>query len=298
MTALATFLLILMGGLVTSKGAGLVVPDWPTTFGHNLFLFPWSKMVGGVFYEHAHRLIGSAVGMLTMILAVLLLAFEKRGWLRWMGVSAALLVCIQGVLGGLRVLLTDETLAIAHACVAPAFFAVSVSLVLFTSPDWETRRVEAEVFRQRYAVLGILTAGLIYLQIILGAVLRHTGSGLGLHALVAGVLTIYAVFLYAQTRKHRLYGFWLARPAKVMLGLLVAQLFLGIGAYTTKYSSAATLFSPMARDAITVGHVLIGGMMLATSIVATLYLFQATGRSVSNQTGLAPSSGAQKLMAQ
>ena len=123
-TAGATFLLILAGGLVTNTGAGLAVPDWPTTFGYNMFLYPWSKMVGGIFYEHSHRLIGSVVGLLTLTLTLVLWAVETRRWLRWLGGAALLAVIIQGVLGGLRVILLQETLAIVHGALAQAGFSL------------------------------------------------------------------------------------------------------------------------------------------------------------------------------
>src|SRR5688572_10938498 len=103
LTAGATLLLICVGGVVTSKGVGLAVPDWPTTFGYNMFFFPWSKWVGGVFYEHSHRLVASGVGLLTTILAVWLWIKEERKWVRWLGVIAFVAVVGQGVLGGLRV---------------------------------------------------------------------------------------------------------------------------------------------------------------------------------------------------
>ena len=144
-TACATFPLLFIGGLVTSKGAGLAVPDWPTTFGYNMFLYPWSKMVGNIFYEHSHRLVASAVGFLTIALALSLWLQERRKWLRWLGVIALALVVLQGVLGGLRVTLLEQSLAIVHASLAQAFFALTVSLALFTSPEWrrEDRRTAA-----------------------------------------------------------------------------------------------------------------------------------------------------------
>src|SRR6266496_6384873 len=110
--ACATFPLLFIGGLVTSKGAGLAVPDWPTTFGYNMFLYPWSKMVGNIFYEHSHRLVASAVGLLTIALAIAFWLEERRHWLRRLGVAALLLVILQGVIGGLRVVLLEHTLAI------------------------------------------------------------------------------------------------------------------------------------------------------------------------------------------
>src|SRR5574341_2080325 len=116
LTAGATFLLILAGGLVTNTGAGLAVPDWPTTFGYNMFLYPWSRMIGGIFYEHGHRLVASVVGVLTIALALTFWLKENRMWLRWLGIAALGLVVVQGVFGGLRVVLLQQTLAIIHAC--------------------------------------------------------------------------------------------------------------------------------------------------------------------------------------
>src|SRR5215813_5978791 len=137
LTALATVPLLFIGGLVTSTGSGLAVPDWPTTFGENMFLYPWSKMIGGIFYEHSHRLFGSLVGFLTILLAFSLWLGESRPSLRWLGIVALGAVIIQGILGGLRVVLLQQTLAIIHACFAQAFFALIASLVLFTSTEWQ-----------------------------------------------------------------------------------------------------------------------------------------------------------------
>ena len=100
LTALVTFPLLFVGGLVTSTGSALAVPDWPTTFGHNMFLFPWSAMVGGILYEHSHRLLGAVVGLLTIILSLALWLKEPQPWLRWLGVMALAGVILQGVLGG------------------------------------------------------------------------------------------------------------------------------------------------------------------------------------------------------
>src|SRR5438552_12471321 len=115
-TVVATAVLIVFGGLVTNTGAALAVPDWPNTFGHNMLLYPWSGMVGGIFYEHSHRLIGAVVGLLTLILGATL--WRAGGRLRWLGVAAIAAVIVQGVLGGLRVVLLQGTLAILHGCLA------------------------------------------------------------------------------------------------------------------------------------------------------------------------------------
>src|SRR5574341_2436098 len=107
-TAAGTLVLIYVGGVVTNTGSALAVPDWPTTFGHNMFLYPWSQMVGGIFYEHSHRLIGSVVGMLTVAFALILWVTERRRWVRMLGMGAVVAVVIQGFLGGLRVVLLEH----------------------------------------------------------------------------------------------------------------------------------------------------------------------------------------------
>src|SRR5437867_6142763 len=189
LTTVATFPLLFVGGLVTSTGSGLAVPDWPTTFGYNMFLYPWSRMVGGILYEHSHRLIGSAVGLLTIALALVLWRKESRPWLRWLGVVALGAVIAQGVLGGLRVVLLQQTLAIIHACFAQAFFALTVALALFTSREWRSETIEARIADGgRLWRLGAMTTAFIYIQVIFGAVLRHTGERLDAHLFFAGLV--------------------------------------------------------------------------------------------------------------
>src|SRR6187431_2442749 len=132
-----TVVLVLAGSLVTSTGSGLSVPDWPTTYGWNLFTFPPSKWVGGILYEHSHRLIASGVGVLTIVLAVWLWLKEPRRWMRWLGVGALATVIAQGVLGGLTVLFfLPAAVSTAHAGLAEIFFCLTIAIALFTSPAW------------------------------------------------------------------------------------------------------------------------------------------------------------------
>ena len=165
----ATLFLICSGGMVTSKNAGLAVPDWPTTFGYNMFLFPVSQWVGGIFFEHTHRLIASAIGLFTIVLAVWLWRAEERRWLRMLGWIAFAAVILQGVLGGLRVTMLKDEIGIFHACLAQAFFALLVFIGLATSRTW-TRQGRAPA-----AVLWLpfVTTLLIYFQLALGATMRH-----------------------------------------------------------------------------------------------------------------------------
>jgi cytochrome c oxidase assembly protein subunit 15 len=174
-TAAATLFLICSGGMVTSKGVGLAVPDWPTTFGYNMFLFPVSKWVGGIFFEHIHRLVASTVGLLSIGLAVWLWRAEYRRWLRNLGFTALGLVILQGVLGGLRVTLLKDEIGVFHACLAQMFFGLLIIIMLATSRTWA--RISQENVpngaARTLARLAIFTTTLIYVQLALGATMRH-----------------------------------------------------------------------------------------------------------------------------
>src|SRR5579862_3854949 len=170
-TAIAALVLIGVGGLVTSHEAGLSVPDWPTTYGYNMFLFPMSKWVGGILYEHAHRLMASTVGLLTTILAIWLWVKDARRWMRWLGVAAFIGVVLQGVLGGLRVVWLKDEIGIFHAVVAQLFFVLLCAITLFSSRWWRnmlmTRTPQIDGAGVRSALL--LTTALIFGQLLLGA---------------------------------------------------------------------------------------------------------------------------------
>lgn len=174
-TAAATLVLIWSGGNVTSKGAGLAVPDWPNTFGYNMFLFPVSKWVGGIFSEHIHRLIASTIGFLTIILALWLWRVEPRRWLRNLGFAALALVILQGVLGGLRVTLLKDEIGIFHACLAQLFFGLLIVITVATSRLWQ--RISTEGLpsgaARSLARLALLTTSVIFAQLALGATMRH-----------------------------------------------------------------------------------------------------------------------------
>ena len=174
-TCVATLLLICSGGMVTSKGVGLAVPDWPTTFGYNMFLFPVSKWVGGILFEHTHRLIASAVGLLTIILAIWLWRSDDRRWVRNLGVIALAGVVVQGILGGLRVTMLKDEIGILHACLAQAFLGLLVLVALITTKFWR-RLSNVVVAPKTFApikTLASLITFAIYAQLALGATMRH-----------------------------------------------------------------------------------------------------------------------------
>src|SRR5712671_18457 len=177
--AASTVLLILAGSFVTSTDSGLSVPDWPTTYGWNMFTFPPSKWVGGILYEHGHRLIASTVGFLTILLAAWLSVVDPRRWMKRLGAAALGAVILQGALGGLTVLFfLPAAISTTHAGLAEIFFCMTVAMALFTSPAWlrPGEPVDDAMLRR----VATTTTAIIYLQILVGAVMRHTDAGLAI----------------------------------------------------------------------------------------------------------------------
>ena len=181
LNAVATFLLIGLGGLVTSHEAGMSVPDWPTTYGYNMFVFPVDKWIGGIFYEHSHRLLASLVGFLTTILAVWLWLKDSRKWLQWLGIAAFLLVIVQGILGGLRVRWQLDWLGVPHGAVAQTFLVLTAAVALFTSRWWQNSETEKQASVPRGLRSHILYVTiLIFVQLLIAATMRHQHAGLAI----------------------------------------------------------------------------------------------------------------------
>lgn len=181
LTAGATFLLIFMGGLVTSHQAGMSVPDWPNSYGYNMFLFPPRLWIGGILYEHTHRLMATVVGMLSIVLTIIAWKTEHRRWVRLLSVAVLGGVIFQGVLGGLRVVLVKLDLAIVHACFAQAFFCLAMLMVIVTSRWWLSAADLSNSPQGRKVIrLAIVTLCMIYAQLIIGAMMRHYQAGLAI----------------------------------------------------------------------------------------------------------------------
>ena len=198
--AASVVLLICSGGLVTSHEAGMAVPDWPNSFGYNMFLFPVSRWVGGVFFEHTHRLIASGVGLVTIALCVAIFVTEDRRWVKTLGIIAVAAVVVQGVLGGLRVAENNPLLGLFHGCLAQSFFALMATIALVTSKFWldleGARTSESE--RERTGVAGhqspltshlslltsqrwvLVITAMVFVQLVLGASMRHSHAGLSI----------------------------------------------------------------------------------------------------------------------
>jgi len=183
-TALATLVLIGFGGLVTSKGVGMAVPDWPNTFGYNMFLVPFDEWLGkfGIFEEHSHRLVASFVGLLTVVLAAWLWVKDSRKWVRLLGIGALVMVVGQGVLGGLRVTEINQNLGLIHGAVAQLFLILICGIALFTSSWWRRVSVSEADGVSFNALKGTLVAVicLVFVQLLLGATMRHQHAGLAI----------------------------------------------------------------------------------------------------------------------
>ncbi len=299
--ACATFPLIAMGGLVTTYGAGMAVPDWPSTFGYNLFLYPLESWlaVWDVFLEHSHRLLGATVGLLTIALALALWLGDPRRSMKWLGLAALAGVVAQGVLGGLRVLGNEVFLAKVHGCTGPAFFALAASLVTLTAPAWLQHTgtpSRTSAFRR---TAWLLAAG-IYLQIVLGANLRHqdpeASTGwfrlwIWLHVIVAAVVLAAAstLRLWAPSAGQQPR---VIRRASLLVSLLALQVLLGIAAWVLRYGLpgwfaewvwefpyTVRAHSPLQAIAVT-AHVAVGSLALAT--VVTLALWSGRGNAQTN----------------
>jgi len=258
-TLAATAVLIVLGGLVTNTGAALAVPDWPSTFGHNMFLFPWSRMVGGVFYEHSHRLAGALVGLLTVTLAAAL--WREGGRLRLLGLVAVAVVLTQGVLGGLRVVLLQDTLAIIHGSLAPAFFALLAALSMLTSPRGQVAAISLDPALKG---LTVVTAALVYVQIVFGALVAHAGP-LDLH--LAGAVLVFAFVPIVTVRMRRTTDAVAAPIATLLLVLLGVQLVLGVGLLLARFSSVPVFAGQVAAVLLPVVHRLAGSLVLAAAVV-------------------------------
>ena len=180
-TAAAAFILLLSGGLVTSKGVGMTVPDWPNSYGYNMFLFPLSRWVGGIFYEHVHRLIASGVGLMTIILAISLWMTEPRKWVRVLGYIAVATVIVQGILGGLRVTMILDELGIFHGMLAQAYISLLVVICIATSKAFATGGARWRWHAPGLMRWAVVLTVLVYLQLALGATMRHEHAGLAIH---------------------------------------------------------------------------------------------------------------------
>jgi cytochrome c oxidase assembly protein subunit 15 len=273
--AICTFLLLIAGALVTSNDAALSVPDWPLSYGS---LAP--PMVGGIRYEHTHRVIAALVGLLTIVFAVLLWRRDQRRWVRGLGLAAVGAVIAQGLLGGLTVLLyLHYGIPVAHACLAQIFFGTIVSLAIFTSKWWMSDLPQLEDHGSpSIHSLATLTSAVIFLQVVLGAGFRHRDIPIWPHAVgavvVLGVVTWTAVAL----KKRFASSAEMSQIRVLMHAILGTQLLLGIAAWWARTAADAQP-QPMALFvATTVTHTVVGALLFALSIVVALVCYRLVPR--------------------
>jgi heme a synthase len=270
-----TFLLIIAGALVTSNDAGLSVPDWPTSFG-SLYKIP--KLVGGVRFEHTHRMIAQVAGLLTIILAIWTWRAEKRRWMRILGWSALGTVIAQGILGGLTVLFyLPPPISSAHAALAQTFFCIAVAMAVFTGQKWveEHPRVEFDTRRPSLFTLTLLSIFVLYVQLILGAMFRHHGLSWWPHVVHAVVVSF--VLAWTAVRALTVYSNIEAvrRPAILMLSLVIAQQCLGFTAFLTRVSWGRDAVQPELPMVIsTVTHVAVGALLLASTVILAIQVWR------------------------
>jgi heme a synthase len=270
LTVCATFVLLGLGAVVTTRNAGMADPIWPTYPWH-LLLISWEEPRPGFLIEHSHRAAGYVVGCCIIVLTVGLWLKEPRRWLCWLGTAALAGVIVQGLLGGFRVVLDQlmgDNLKLIHGVFAQVMFAFLVSLALFTSRGWATG-YEETFAAPRFRLLCLLTTLLIFVQIVFGAMLRHWHSSLAqrghllLASAVAAAAACVAWEIFSRWPRERR----LTIPAVHLVLFVVLQLLLGVEAWMAKYMEYTT---PAHQVAVRTAHVLTGSLILATSVVITL----------------------------
>lgn len=271
-----TLVLISIGGLVTTLQVGLAVPDWPNTYETLMFLFPLSKMVGGIYHEHAHRLFGSLIGLMMIVLAVWTWRSPRRAWVRVYAGGLLALVIAQGVMGGLRVTEISTTLAAVHGVTAQTFVALTGGLALVLSTAWRRGASAADESLAGLRPLALAALLAVWVQLGLGAWLRHFNQGLHVHLAFAAVVAFLGFWLGAvilnRTTRSPLVP-WLAIT---LMTLLLCQIMLGAGAWMFRSVGTAMGQSQAAAVWVTTAHVVMGAAVLTVQFVLTLQLFRCT----------------------
>ena len=283
-TVMATLVLIMAGGMVTGLNAGLSVPDWPDSFKFGMFFFPLSHMTGGVFFEHTHRLLGTLVGLATLIQAIYLFRHEKRRWVKVTALTALVMVIIQGVMGGLRVtghftmatsrLRMDPStpLAIVHGAFGQVFFAVLVVLAAVCSPSWTSDlQAKPRLGARLGNILAWVLVGVLLLQLTLGAIQRHIGGVLLLHISVAVVILLLALFSGARAWGLNADQPILKRTGLALLCVVMMQVLLGLCAVIALGGGGPLAHPDLAQAIITTAHQTTGAVLLAIAVLLAMW---------------------------
>jgi cytochrome c oxidase assembly protein subunit 15 len=270
-TACVALLPILMGALVTTKDAGMAFPDWPSSDGHNMLAYPWLKSAGDKFLEHGHRLAGVLIGLASIGLAVVAGFVEPRRWVKVMAGCVLVSVIVQGILGGSRVLLDQRGLAFVHGSFAALVMALMVSLSVVTSRGWlDSSRQSLDVRFRRLYRLALATCAVVFVQYVLGGLLRHRGMVLYEHLGFAFIAALMVVWLAMSAAASGVA--WLRAPAACLAFLTVVQLALGAGAWVVKYGfdDYVPRYGSPLHVAVRTGHVLCGMLLFVTAVLLTV----------------------------
>jgi len=265
--AFCTLLLVVAGGLVTSRDAGLSVPDWPLSYGK---LMP--PMEGGILYEHGHRMVATTVGLLTIVSMIWLFRSDRRRWLRWLGVIALAAVILQGVLGGLTVLfLLPWWISTSHACLAQLFFATTVAMAMFTSSWW----LRGPVYTEESPKVPIRDLSLaapicVLAQLALGAAARHKAIGSIYHIAAAPIVTGVILWISLRILLHYAENRELRIGSISLLAITFCQVFLGIGAFMSRIATADAVQPMPLMVTFTVVHVAVGALTMAASVALAI----------------------------
>jgi heme a synthase len=282
LAAVLTLPLLYVGGSVTTYRVGLAVPDWPQTFGINMFLYDFWNAPFGVQLEHTHRLYGAAVGLATVFLALWFAVFERRRWMKVLGVIALVAVIVQGILGGTRVTEMSTLLAAIHGAVGQAFFSLIVALCVFTGRKWQHRpapALDSDHLRRRAVVVLFLVAA----QIAFGSWLRHYGTwaGVATHGIFALAIWGHALLLLVRVERRRRDLASLVASARALLVFSTVQMLLGVGAFASLLPFDGTPRAVSFYQAVVrTGHQTNGALILAAAVVVTLRSFGVLSRPV------------------
>ncbi len=273
--AVVTFLLLIAGALVTSNDAGLSVPDWPTSYGSYIKFPQW---VGGIRYEHSHRVVAEFVGLLTIVLAAWTWRVDRRPWMQQLGLAAVGTVILQGILGGITVLrFLPPAVSTAHAVTGQTFFCIVVTMALFSGRRSmeEPPRVVFDIRKPSLVALTQLSILVLYVQLILGGMFRHHGMSWWPHVLNAGVVAVVLTWTAVRALSQYSEIEAVRRPAIILLSLMVAQLCLGFAAFITRVMWGRDAVQPeMPMIVSTVAHVAVGALLLATAVILAIQVWR------------------------
>jgi heme a synthase len=268
-----TFIVIIAGALVTSEDAGLSVPDWPTSYGHILRLPPW---VGGVVYEHGHRMIAGVTGILTVVIALWTFFVDRRRWMKGLAFAALATFVIQAILGGVTVLkFLPPAVSTAHSAVGQTFFCIAVAIAMFTGRKWveEAPPPAADNGRPKVLVLCAYSLGLLYVQLVFGGMFRHHGMSWWPHVVNSGTVALCLTWtgVRALIAFPRIIA--IRRVAALLLFTLMVQLLLGFAAFLTRIAWPGTQANnPMVIS--TVAHTSVGALLLAITVLLTIQVWR------------------------